>query len=167
MQLLIPGGGAFLGAAALDAALARGHSVTVLNRGRARNAWPDGVEVLTGDRNAAGGLNALAGRRCDGVIDTCAYVPTDVQASAESLRSCGRYLFVSSVSAYASFGHAPVRVADALANPALAGRRRRPHAGARRAGVGGAAMHRSEREAALLAGWAARPPGGIGTGEMR
>ena len=116
MQLLILGGGVFLGAAALDAALARGHAVTVLNRGRARKAWPDGIEVRTGDRGDASGRDALAGRRWDGVIDTCAYVPADVQASAEALRSCGRYLFVSSVSAYASFSHAPVREDAALAD---------------------------------------------------
>ncbi len=100
MHVLILGGGVFLGAAALDAALARGHRVTVFNRGRARSAWPDGVEVLTGDRVAD--LRMLAGRRWDAAIDTCGYVPADVQASAETLRdACARYLFVSSISAYA------------------------------------------------------------------
>ena len=116
MRLLILGGGVFLGAAALDAALARGHALTVLNRGRSRTAWPDGVEALTGDRSAAGGLDALAGRLFDGVIDTCGYAPADVRASADALRSSGRYLFVSSVSAYASFAQAPVREDDALAD---------------------------------------------------
>ena len=100
MHLLILGGGVFLGAHALDAALARGHAVTVFNRGRARSVWPAGVEVLTGDRVAD--LALLAGRRFDAVIDTCGYVPADVQASAEALRdACDAYLFVSSVSAYA------------------------------------------------------------------
>lgn len=100
MDILILGGGVFLGAASLQAALARGHHVTVFNRGRARSAWPDGVEALTGDRVAD--LHTLAGRRWDAVIDTCGYVPADVQRSAEALRdACERYLFVSSVSAYA------------------------------------------------------------------
>lgn len=100
MHLLILGGGVFLGAHTLDAALARGHSVTVFNRGRARTAWPAGVEVLTGDRVAD--LPVLAGRRWDAVIDTCGYTPAEVQASAEALRdACACYLFVSSVSAYA------------------------------------------------------------------
>jgi 2'-hydroxyisoflavone reductase len=100
MDLLILGGGVFLGAAALDAALARGHRVTVFNRGRARSHWPDGVEVLSGDRVAD--LGRLAGRRWDAVIDTCGYVPADVQRSAEALRDgCDAYLFVSSISAYA------------------------------------------------------------------
>ena len=100
MQLLILGGGVFLGAAALDAARARGHRVTVFNRGRARSAWPEGVEALSGDRVAD--LGVLAGRRWDAVIDACGYVPADVQRSAEALRdACGACLFVSSVSAYA------------------------------------------------------------------
>ncbi len=100
MHILILGGGVFLGAATLDSALAGGHTVTVFNRGRARSAWPEGVEVLTGDRGTD--LAVLAGRRWDAVIDTCGYVPAEVQASAEALRDCGCYLFVSSVSAYAS-----------------------------------------------------------------
>ena len=100
MHLLILGGGVFLGARLLSAALASGHTVTVFNRGRARSVWPTGTEVLTGDRVAD--LHLLEGRHWDAVIDTCGYVPADVQASAEALRdACGCYLFVSSVSAYA------------------------------------------------------------------
>jgi 2'-hydroxyisoflavone reductase len=114
MKLLIIGGGVFLGAAALDAALAGGHRVTVFNRGRARAAWPAGVEVLTGDR--AHDLAPLEGRQWDAVIDTCGYVPTDVRASAQALRGSGRYLFVSSISVYATTTQVPVRETDALAS---------------------------------------------------
>ena len=46
MKLLILGGGVFLGAHLLNAALARGHAVTVFNRGRARSTWPAGVEAM-------------------------------------------------------------------------------------------------------------------------
>ena len=114
MRILILGGGIFLGAATLDAALARGHRVTVFNRGRARSAWPDGVEVRIGDRVAD--LPLLAGRRWDAVIDTCGYVPADVQASAAALRNaCESYLFVSSVSAYATTNQVPVTETDPLA----------------------------------------------------
>lgn len=113
LNILILGGGVFLGAAALQSAVSRGHAVTVFNRGRARSMWPDGVEVLTGDR--ATDLGALQGRRWDAVIDTCGYVPIDVQASAEALRDCGCYLFVSSISVYATTTQVPVRETDALA----------------------------------------------------
>ncbi|HEX7440429.1 MAG TPA: NAD-dependent epimerase/dehydratase family protein [Caldimonas sp.] len=107
MNILILGGGVFLGAATLDAALARGHALTAFNRGRARSAWPDGVEVLVGDR--ATDLERVRGRRFDAVVDTCGYVPADVRAAC---------LFVSSISAYASFEHAPVVETDALASHA-------------------------------------------------
>ena len=114
MQLLILGGGVFLGATALQSALAGGHRVTVFNRGRARAAWPAGVEVLTGDR--AHDLHLLDGRHWDAVIDPCGYAPADVRASALALRGCGTYLFVSSVSAYATTNQVPVRETDALAS---------------------------------------------------
>jgi 2'-hydroxyisoflavone reductase len=91
MNLLILGGGVFLGAAALQSAMARGHTVTVFNRGRSRSVWPGGVDVLSGDRSTE--LVALQGRNWDAVIDTCGYVPADVQASAESL-ACLRLLSV-------------------------------------------------------------------------
>ena len=113
MNILLIGGGVFLGAATLQAACARGHTVSVFNRGRARSDWPEGVEVLRGDRGTD--LALLAGRRWDAVIDTCGYVPAEVQASAEALRDCGRYLFVSSISAYATTRQVPVRETDPLA----------------------------------------------------
>ena len=100
MRILIIGGGIFLGRALIDAALARGHAVSVFNRGRARQAWPAGVTVLTGDRR--GDLAPLAAAGAwDAVIDTCGYCPADVLPTARALAACPRYLFVSSVSAYA------------------------------------------------------------------
>ena len=114
MHLLVLGGGVFLGAALVDSALAAGHAVTVFNRGHARRDWPEGVEALVGDRR--GDLAPLHGRRFDAVVDLCGYVPADVRASTAALqRSCDRYAFVSSISAYASFEHAPVAESDPLA----------------------------------------------------
>ena len=114
MEILLLGGGRFLGASLVDAALARGHRLTVFNRGRARSAWPDGVEALVGDRSSD--LGRVARRRFDAVIDTCGYVPADLRASAAALRDVGRYCFVSSISVYASFAHVPVLERDALAS---------------------------------------------------
>ncbi len=116
MKILILGGGVFLGAATLDAAVRRGHAVTVFNRGRSRTQWPAGVEAISGDRVAD--LGRLAGRRWDAVVDTCGYVPTDVRASVQALRESGCYLFVSSISVYAKTDHAPLRETDALASAA-------------------------------------------------
>jgi len=53
MKILIIGGGVFLGAATLDAAVRRGHAITVFNRGRSRTGWPDGGCNLTAARRSA------------------------------------------------------------------------------------------------------------------
>lgn len=116
MKLLILGGGRFLGTAVLEAARRRGHAVTVFNRARARSAWPDGVEALVGDRD--GDLAPLAGRRWDAVVDCCGYLPRQLRASCTALQDSGRYLFVSSVSVYASFARAPIGEEDPLADHA-------------------------------------------------
>ena len=100
MRLLVIGGGRFFGASLVDQALAAGSAVTVLQRGQTSRDVPAGVEWLQGDRDGAG-LDLLKGRDFDAVVDTCGYFPRVVRASAELLEgSVGRYLFVSSISAY-------------------------------------------------------------------
>jgi 2'-hydroxyisoflavone reductase len=106
VKILILGGTKFLGRAAVDAALERGHEVTLFNRGETNpELFPD-VEKLRGDRTAD--LSGLDGRRWDGVIDPSGYFPAVVRRSAEALSdSVGRYVFVSSVSVYADFSEGP------------------------------------------------------------
>ena len=95
----------------MDAALARGHELTLFNRGRCDPALFMSIEQLRGDRD--GDLQALHGRRWNAVIDTCGYLPQVVRRSAECLRTAvGRYLFVSSISVYADMA-APGQTEDA------------------------------------------------------
>jgi nucleoside-diphosphate-sugar epimerase len=98
-RILILGGTGFLGPALVEAARARGHAVTLFNRGKTRpELFPD-VEKLRGDRD--GKLDALRGKSWDAVVDTSGYVPRLVRMSAELLApAVGRYLFVSSISVY-------------------------------------------------------------------
>ena len=106
MRLLLLGGPKFLGRAVIDAALGRGHQVTLFNRGTTGAELYPELERLVGDRSAegAGGLGALLGREWDAVVDTSGYVPRIVAASAELLAdTVDHYLFVSSISVYASF----------------------------------------------------------------
>ena len=105
MRILVLGGTKFLGRAFVDAALARGHEVTLFNRGETNPELFPEVERVRGDRG--GDLSALAGRVFDAVVDPSGYVPATVRASAELLGHCGQYLFVSSVSVYADFSAAP------------------------------------------------------------
>src|SRR4051794_32092560 len=100
MRLLVLGGTQFLGRALVDEALDRGHDVTLFNRGVTRPELYPGVERRVGDRD--GGLDVLAEGEWDAVVDTSGYLPRIVRASAELLAPrVGRYVFVSSISAYA------------------------------------------------------------------
>lgn len=102
MKLLVLGGTIFLGRHVVAAALARGHAVTLLNRGRhGAGLFPD-VERLVGDRD--GDLRALAAREFYATIDCSGYTPEQVARSAAALGArAGHVVFVSSISAYAGF----------------------------------------------------------------
>lgn len=103
LSLLVLGGTAFLGPAIVRAALSRGHTLTLFNRGRTNPHLFPGVEKLRGDRN--GDLAALKDRSWDAVIDTSAYVPRVARLSAALLReSVKHYIFVSTISVYPGFG---------------------------------------------------------------
>lgn len=100
MKVLVIGGTRFVGRHFVTAAQARGHELTLFNRGKHdATAFAD-VETIHGDRHSE--LNKLAGRRWDVVVDTCGLLPRAVKASAEALRDAvDVYVFVSSQSVYA------------------------------------------------------------------
>lgn len=122
LSILILGGTGFLGPATIDAAQARGHKVTIFNRGKrekyvgardnidklygnrdpnkhAQTKFVDGKEVE--DESSRKGLKELEGKKFDAVIDNSGFVPRIVKASAELLApSVGQYVFISSISVY-------------------------------------------------------------------
>ena len=103
MRLLIVGGSVFLGRALVAEAWARGHEITLFNRGVSSPGVEPRVTLLKGDRN--GDLSALEGRTWDAVIDTCGYFPRQARSLLMALADrIGHYTFVSSVSAYADLG---------------------------------------------------------------
>src|SRR6185503_14491400 len=99
MKLLILGGTRFLGRHVVAAARARGHKVTVFNRGNYSTEDLGGVESIRGDRHTE--LHKLHGRHWDAVVDTSGHLPRAVRAAAEVLSDAvERYVFVSSQNAY-------------------------------------------------------------------
>ena len=112
MKLLLLGGPKFLGRAVVDGALARGHEVSMFNRGRTNPELYTEVERLRGDRE--GGLETLRGRSWDAVVDTSGYVPHVVRATGETLVDSGLYCFVSSISVYSDLS-GPVTETSPLA----------------------------------------------------
>ncbi|MET0844488.1 MAG: NAD-dependent epimerase/dehydratase family protein [Mycetocola sp.] len=100
MDLLVLGGTGFVGRALVDEGLARGWTVTTLNRGT--RAPITGVTALTGDRTTPEGLAALGDRRWDVVADTWSWAPSAVRDSAAYLAErANRYVYMSSRSVYA------------------------------------------------------------------
>jgi 2'-hydroxyisoflavone reductase len=113
VKLLVLGGTKFLGRAVVEAAFERGDEVTTFTRGETNPELFPGAERLRGDRD--GNLAALEGRAWDAVVDLSGYLPRVVRASAELLEAnAGRYVFVSSISAYADLSE-PVSEESATA----------------------------------------------------
>ncbi|MEX2125014.1 MAG: NAD-dependent epimerase/dehydratase family protein [Woeseia sp.] len=102
LRILVLGGTGYIGPHMVREALRRGHQVSLFNRGRTNDdLFPD-LETFIGDRNDK--LDALKGHKWDAVIDNSGYVPRHVADSARLLsNAASHYLFVSSISAYASF----------------------------------------------------------------
>lgn len=100
MNILILGGTGFTGPFQVKYALARGHKVTVFNRGKSHpGELPKEAEQLLGDRN--GQLDALKGRKWDAVIDVPTSIPVWVRDAAQLLQAnVDRYVFISTISVY-------------------------------------------------------------------
>jgi 2'-hydroxyisoflavone reductase len=104
LSILVLGGTGFLGPHQIEYAVARGHQVTMFNRGSNPGMFGDAVEELTGNRDSQldSGLSSLQGERTwDVVIDNSGYIPRHVRDSAELLKErCGRYIYISTVAVY-------------------------------------------------------------------
>ena len=99
LKVLLLGGTSFIGPHIVAHSIARGHTVTLFNRGKTHpELFPD-LEKLRGDRD--GKLDALKGRKWDAVVDTSGYVPRIVKMSADLLApEVKQYVFISSISVY-------------------------------------------------------------------
>jgi len=123
VNILVIGGTRFLGPHFVRAALAREHQVTVFNRGSRRLPEMPALRQVHGHRRRD--LDSLNGGWYDVVVDTCAFHPNEIAASASVLeKRCARYCLISSVSVYsgesgdldesAAVADPPVPVPDAM-----------------------------------------------------
>ncbi len=105
LRILILGGTGFIGPHEVDYARARGHHLTLFNRGKTDpGLFPD-IEQLRGDRN--GDLESLKGKSWDVCIDNSASNIAWVRLSAPLLQhAVRRYIYVSSISAYSDMSTA-------------------------------------------------------------
>jgi 2'-hydroxyisoflavone reductase len=101
LRVLILGGTGFTGPHQVRYALARGHKITLFNRGKQTREWPGQVEELVGDRNT-GDLKALEGREWDVCIDNPTTLPFWVRDAGQILHGkIKQYIFISTISVYA------------------------------------------------------------------
>ena len=84
----------------------------MFNRGKTNPGLYPGVETVIGDRTED--LSPLDGREFDAVIDVACYDPAVARLSAEAFSDrTGRYVFVSTVSVYASQATTEAQLEDA------------------------------------------------------
>lgn len=112
MRTLVLGGSSFVGGRLVKNLLAAGHDVATLNRGQSSSPI-EGVEPLIADRRDISTVQAaLDGRDWDAVFDVSGYVmATDAENFTGLIDALeghtARYVFVSSVMAYAQSGLFP------------------------------------------------------------
>lgn len=95
MRILILGGTGYIGPHHINAAVERGHHVSVFSRGQGQVHLLPGVEHLVGDRN--GDLESIKNREWDEVIDLSTYGPIWVRTLGEALNGRAKhYTFISS-----------------------------------------------------------------------
>jgi nucleoside-diphosphate-sugar epimerase len=121
LDILFVGGSGVISAASVTRAVAQGHRVTVLNRGRSTTRpLPADVEQLTADVTDHDAVDtALAGRDFDVVAQFRAFSPEHVARDVERFTGrTGQYVFISSASAYQTPpARLPVTEATPLRNP--------------------------------------------------
>ena len=105
LNILILGGTGFTGPFQIAYAVARGHKVTVFNRGRRQSDLPASVQHLVGDRNDD--LEALKGSTTwDVIIDNPTTFPRWVRTAGEVLKGrTDQYIFISTLSVFARWDH--------------------------------------------------------------
>lgn len=112
MRTLVLGGSSFVGGRLVRRLLENGDEVTTLNRGKSGGSY-EGVQQLIADRRDLDSMRSvLAGKEWDAVYDVSGYIMATDSENFSGLvdildGAVGRYVFVSSVMAYAQSGFMP------------------------------------------------------------
>jgi len=113
MKALVLGGSTFVGLHTVRELVARGHHVTVLNRGVTSVQLPAGISRLIADRTDTESMrSALRGTQWDAVLDTSGFVMVAGGSDLDHLidlfdGNVGHYIYCSSIMAYEQSGVFP------------------------------------------------------------
>ena len=100
LRVLYIGGTGQISLPCVEASVAAGHGVTVLNRGKTAVPLPAGVETLVGDMGAET-YAALGDRTFDVVAQFRLYAPEEMERDIATFTGrTGQYVFISSASVY-------------------------------------------------------------------
>jgi nucleoside-diphosphate-sugar epimerase len=100
MRILLIGGTGIISTACTGLAVARGHDVTILNRGL-RPIAPGARSLVADVKSEASLAAALDGKTWDVVVNFLAFGPDDVARDVARFKGrVGQYFFISSASAY-------------------------------------------------------------------
>ena len=100
MKILVMGGTRFVGKPLVQTLLSQGHDISLFTRGR--QAAPEGVTHVKGDRSIAADLAQLQGQTFDVIVDSSGRTLQDSEAVlAVTGAPAHRFLYVSSAGVYA------------------------------------------------------------------
>jgi len=109
LNVLFMGGTGFIGPHMVRAVAAKGHRVTLFNRGKSNPGLFKDMELIKGDRLSED-IKQLSNRRWDIIIDSSCYVPRAVTMlmDAVELDAVQHYVFISTISVYKDFSRAGI-----------------------------------------------------------
>ncbi len=100
LSVLYIGGTGQISLPCVEASVAAGHKVTVLNRGKTTVPLPKGVETRVGDMNEDA-YGRLGDEKFDVVAQFRLYTPEQMKRDIATFsKKCGQYVFISSASVY-------------------------------------------------------------------
>lgn len=104
MNILIIGGTGFISSRIAEKLLAKGYTLSLLNRGKTKKALPDDpkLRIVHGDRNDKNILSELTSKnKFDVVYDMIAYDENDSQTAFDVFKNkIGRFIHCSTISVY-------------------------------------------------------------------
>ncbi|HJS58602.1 MAG TPA: NAD-dependent epimerase/dehydratase family protein [Vicinamibacteria bacterium] len=102
LRVLYIGGTGNISTACVEMSLARGHAVSLLNRGRSEHAFEGAVERVHGDRNDQALLRQVAARGpYDVIVNFLGFNTSQLESDIAAFSGrVGQYVFISSASVY-------------------------------------------------------------------